>query len=234
MKVITAISDYDKLGKLEEVFIKEGTNFRFSFPGFGSAESAVLELLGLGENRKAVLMGIAHDDGVQRIYSRLERDMNFHRAGSGIAFSVPLNSASRAILKMTANSKTMEANTMSEHSWELVIVISNRGTFETVKKAADRAGARGGTLIHGLGTGAKEAEKFLGISIQPEKDIFLIVCPKEQSGTIMSTILEETGLSKEGSGICFSIPVDATLGLYTVPAAPEPDSGDAEELTYEE
>ncbi|MDR3149482.1 MAG: hypothetical protein LBT88_05660 [Oscillospiraceae bacterium] len=234
MKVITAISDYDKLGKLEDVFTREGTNFRFSFPGFGSAESAVLELLGLGENRKVILMGIAHDDGVQRIYRRLEHDMNFLRAGSGIAFAIPLSSASRAILKMTANSTTTEVNTMSEHTWELVIVISNRGTYETVKKAADLAGARGGTLIQGLGTGAKEAEKFLGISIQPEKDIFLIVCPKVQSGKIMSAILEETGLSKEGSGICFSIPVDSTLGLSAVASAPEDSSAEPEELTYSE
>jgi nitrogen regulatory protein PII len=232
MKVITVISDYDKLSKLEDVFTKEGSNFRFSFSGFGSAESAVLELLGLGENRKVVLMGIAHDDGVRRIYRRLERDLNFLRAGAGIAFTMPLQSAGRAVLKMTAHSKNTEAKTMAEHIWELVIVISDRGTFETVKKAADMAGAGGGTLIHGLGTRAKEAEKFLGISLQPEKDIYLIVCPAEQSGQIMKGVLEEVGLAKEGGGICFSVPVDSALGL-SVSAGPEPACPE-EELTYGE
>ncbi|MDR1605404.1 MAG: P-II family nitrogen regulator [Gracilibacteraceae bacterium] len=229
MKLVTVISDYDKLSKLEDVFTREGTNFRFSFSGFGSAESAVLELLGLGENRKIVLMGIAHDDGVRRIYRRLERDLNFLRAGTGIAFSIPLQSASRAVLKMTAHSKNTEAKTMADPLWELVVVISDRGTFETVKKAADLAGARGGTLIHGLGTRAKEAEKFLGINLQPEKDIFLIVCPAEQSKRIMGTILEEVGLAKEGGGICFSVPVDSALGL-SVNAAEPPLA--EEELTY--
>ena len=102
---------------------------------------------------------------------------------------------------------------MSDAKYELIITIVNRGGFDAVKEAAKAAGARGGTLLHGLGLGGEEAAKFLGISIQPEKDVVLIVVPKEDREKVMQTILETAGILTENRGICFSLPVDSALGL---------------------
>jgi len=75
------------------------------------------------------------------------------------------------------------------------------------------AGATGGTLLHGLGLGSKEAEKFLGITIQPEKDVILILAPQAKKARIMEEITHEAGLNTTGRGICFSLPVNTALGL---------------------
>ena len=43
-------------------------------------------------------------------------------------------------------------------------------------------------MIHARGLGSKEAVKYLGITIQPEKDLILIVAPQEKRHAIMESI----------------------------------------------
>ena len=40
---------------------------------------------------------------------------------------------------------------------------------------ARKAKASGGTIIHAKGTGSKEAEKFMGVTLVPEKEMVFIV-----------------------------------------------------------
>ena len=58
---------------------------------------------------------------------------------------------------------------------ELIICIVNTGFTDVVMDAAKEAGARGGTVVHGRGTANKEAEEFFGISVQPDKEMVMIL-----------------------------------------------------------
>ena len=62
--------------------------------------------------------------------------------------------------------------------------------------AAKAAGASGGTLIHAR-PGLEGAEKYLGITVQPEKELVLILAPQEKRHAIMERITAETGLNTE-------------------------------------
>ena len=106
---------------------------------------------------------------------------------------------------------------MTENKYELIMTIVTSGYSATVKNAAIGAGARGGTLIHALGLGGEEAQKFLGIAIQPEKEIILNVVTREQKNDVMRAISEAVGINTEGRGIIFSLPVDAAFGLGGIP-----------------
>ena len=105
----------------------------------------------------------------------------------------------------------------NRHEHELIVTIITKGCFAEVKAAANSAGARGGTLIHALGMGGEEAQKFLGISIQPEKDIILIVVRREEKNKVMKAIAEAAGINTQGKGIIFSLPVDSAIGLSEIP-----------------
>ena len=59
--------------------------------------------------------------------------------------------------------------------FECILCIVNSGFSDAAMDAAKQFGARGGTVVHGRGTVSKEAEKFFNISIQPEKDIVIII-----------------------------------------------------------
>lgn len=219
MKAVFIIVDYSLGSKLETVLKKEHVHFKLVTHGFGSADSSLLEYLGLGENKKSVFISLLRSESVNQLYKILEKDMNLSRAGTGIAFTVPVTSISAAITKMFPNgiintpTITEEANMPEEAKYELIITIVNRGYFDTVKNAAKSAGARGGTMIHGLGIGGEEASKFLGINIQPEKDIIFIVVNRDDKQTVLQKIVEQAGILTESRGVCFTLPVDSAHGL---------------------
>lgn len=97
--------------------------------------------------------------------------------------------------------------------FDLIITIVNRGFDDVVINAARRAGATGGTVLHARGAGVHEAEKFFGISIQPEKDVIIILAERQHKKQIMHAIRDEAGLNKEGRGLSFSLPVDDVCGI---------------------
>ena len=80
---------------------------------------------------------------------------------------------------------------------------------------AKNAGAGGGTLINGRSIYQTNSKRqFLGFSIEPEKDVILIVTDEDKKNDIMNAIVKETGLKTEGGGIIFSLPITEAVGLY--------------------
>ena len=61
--------------------------------------------------------------------------------------------------------------------YEMITCIVNAGFSDVVMDAAKAAGAGGGTVIHGRGTADKEAEQYFKITVQPEKDIVMLIVP---------------------------------------------------------
>lgn len=96
--------------------------------------------------------------------------------------------------------------------YDMLLVVVNRGFADVVMDAAKSKGARGGTIFKALGT-AGDAEKFFHISIQPEKDVVMIVVKREMRHEIMEEITVKAGIKTPGQGIMFSIPVIDTIGF---------------------
>lgn len=102
---------------------------------------------------------------------------------------------------------------MCENEYKLIITIVNLGFADDVMFAAKKAGAFGGTVLNARGTGAQEQKRFFGTVIEPEKEMVLIVAERDMCAAIMERIGRDAGLSHDGMGICFSLPVDAAIGL---------------------
>ena len=94
--------------------------------------------------------------------------------------------------------------------YELVVCIVNAGYSENVMEAARAAGARGGTIIRGRGSANPEAEEFFNISIQPEKEVVLVLVKAADKDEVLKSVYKNCGLSTEGLGIVFSLPVSKT------------------------
>lgn len=237
MKALFIIAEYTLHEKINKILSKVDVPFKIVAHGNGTADSKILDYLGLGDNKKIVFIGIINDNDTERLYKVLEYHLSLSRAGRGIAFTVPLSGASATLVKIyeaqalankscetnlenekmqlnnVSNDSKGENEKMDSYQHELIITIVSRGSFAIVREAAKSAGARGGTLIHGLGIGGEEAAKFLGIMIQPEKDIILIVVNKEDKASVMKSILASVGMITEHKGVCFSVPVDSAFGL---------------------
>ena len=97
--------------------------------------------------------------------------------------------------------------------YEMIFVIANEGYSDMIMDAARGAGAKGGTVIKGRGTGAENTEKFLGFSIAKEKEIHLLVTPAQGRNHIMKAIMEKAGLESKAQAMVFSLPVSHAIGL---------------------
>ncbi len=107
---------------------------------------------------------------------------------------------------------------------EVIFCIVNAGFSDAVMDAAKEFGARGGTVIHARGTASLEAEKLFGITVQPEKEIVMILVQKEIKNDILHALYKAVGLNTPGQGIAFSMPVDATVGLAEPPKTKKADA----------
>ena len=218
LRAVFSIVDYSKGDLIAEIYKKQNVPVFFATHGNGAAPSAVLELLGFGENKKSIMISILDLPQSEQVFAAVEEKMNISKPGKGIMFSVPLTGATAFLAGLTDSGATDATQKgrdfeMAQHEFELIITIVTKGYSQDVKAAANAAGARGGTLIHALGMGSEEAQKFLGITIQPEKDLILNVVRREEKTTIMKAIAEASGINTKGRGIIFSLPVDAAMGL---------------------
>ncbi len=100
-------------------------------------------------------------------------------------------------------------------NYECVIAIVNHGYSDLVMEAAKRSGAKGGTILAGRGTGNKDIQDFFGVTVTPEKDIVLILVPKEIRDQVIASINEGAGMSTKGMGVAFSLPVGDVVGIDT-------------------
>lgn len=185
--------------------------------GDGTANSAILDYLGMEASEKAVCFAFVTWDTWKRLRKELYHQMNIDIPGRGIAFLIPLSSigGKKALNYLTAGQNVMieEESSLKDTDFELLVTIANAGHIETIMDAARSARAPGGTVIHAKGTGAEHARRFLGISLAEEKEMIFIVVKTGQKNEIMRAIMEQAGAGSPAGGIIFSLPVTSTAGL---------------------
>lgn len=185
--------------------------------GTGTASSEVLDYFGLDGSDKSVLFHVVTDEKWKEAKRQLRRRMNIDIPGIGIAFLVPLSSIGgmKAVRYLTAGQDYVkgEESTLKDTKYELLVTISNQGYTETIMDAARKVHAAGGTVIHAKGTGSHLAEKFMGVTLVPEKEMIFIVVRSSQKNEIMQAIMDEAGTGTKAGAVVFSLPVTDTAGM---------------------
>src|SRR5690606_34817246 len=97
--------------------------------------------------------------------------------------------------------------------FQLIVTIVNSGDSSRVVKAASKAGAEGGTIINGRGTGVNEQQKFMNFTIDPEKDVVLTLVPSSYAEQVVESIEQAVDLNAPGKGIAFLIDVEKVFGV---------------------
>ena len=111
--------------------------------------------------------------------------------------------------------KTTASKPEKEISQDLIIAVINRGFSDYVVSAARDAGATGATIMYGRGT-ADVDKQVMGISLQPEREIVIILVNSNEKRKIMQAIADRTSIMEEGRSLCFSLPVSSVYGLKRV------------------
>lgn len=94
-----------------------------------------------------------------------------------------------------------------------ILCIVNDGFSTEVMDAAKKCGARGGTVLHGRGTASKDAEKIFNISIQPEKEVVVILVNENIKKNVLNELYNAVGPNTPAQGFVFALPVDEVAGI---------------------
>ena len=183
--------------------------------GRGTAVQSMLDLLGIESTEKRVLFSIADEEKTKSFFKELKHRLFIGVPGHGIVMAVPIKSIGGGKTLSYLNGGQQNAKYQPElnYAYELIVIIANEGRTDLVMNAAREAGATGGTVLHGKGTGDPETQKFLNVSLAHEKEVILIVAKSAQKSEIMRSILRSAGPSSEAGAITFSLPISEVAGF---------------------
>ena len=102
------------------------------------------------------------------------------------------------------------------NNFECIVTIVDGGYSEYVIDASKEAGAKGATIINGRGSTPKESDNFYKLNIQPDKQIVLILCKKEQTKAIVESISKKAGMNTKVHALSFVLPVEDAIGMAEI------------------
>ena len=217
LSLLVTITSRNLTKKFVDFYNEAGLPVSFITLGSGTASSEVLDYFGLDGSEKSVLFHVVTDETWKAVKRQLRQKIGIDIPGIGIAFLVPLSSigGGKALRYLTAGQdfEKGEESTLKDTKYELLVTIANQGHTETVMDAARKVHAAGGTVIHAKGTGGHLAEKFMGVTLVPEKEMIFIVVRKDQKNNIMQAIMDAAGTGTKAGAIVFSLPVTDTAGM---------------------
>ena len=218
LNMVMAIVNRDRHEAMEDVIHGLKLPLAMTLYARGTARDEHLSLYGLAATEKALVFTVADGEQTKKLMRAARLRMFIDIPGNGIMMSVPLKSVGggKTMAYLTDNKTVTGEKPDMNTTHELICVIINEGCSDMVMAAARPAGATGGTVLSGKGTGARESEKFLGISLANEKDVVMIVAEKAKKSAIMKAIMEKAGPGTDAAAICFSLPVTAVEGLRRI------------------
>lgn len=109
--------------------------------------------------------------------------------------------------------ETMADTTARSKALKMIIAVVQRGHADVPVSAAIKAGAPAATVCFGRGQGMRERLGPLGIAIQPEKEIILIVLEEWLCDQVLNAMVKAGRLDQPGVGFVFIVPVDRSVGF---------------------
>ena len=215
--VMVTITNRKLTKKFSAFYQENGVDVSVITVGNGTAASEILDYFGLDGSEKSVLFQVVTGEKWKELKYGLQRKMQIDVPGIGIAFVVPISSmgGKKALNYLTDGQNFIkgEESSLKDTKYELLVVIANQGYTDLIMDAAREVHATGGTVIHAKGTGTQHAEKFLGVTLVPEKEVVFIVVRKEQKNDIMRAVMDKAGLESKARSVIFSLPVTDTAGM---------------------
>ncbi len=208
--------------KAATLLLKNNVPIQYKISGIGTATSEMMDLLGLGTAEKTIIASILPKSVANETLAQLDDTLEeLERKNRGIAFTLPICGLNKLLLRMmgaleeqaAGKSERKEGLVMTEGTYALITVIVNQGYSEEVMNAARGAGARGGTVIHSRRISDEKISASMGLGLQEEREMILIVADESRKVQIMQAVGTQCGVHSEAKGIVLALPIDQVIGL---------------------
>lgn len=181
--------------------------------GKGTVNNATLNILGIKSQKNEVITVLVKKENAFDLLNFFEKHLELSKPGNGIAYSASVQTAKQLIEKKEISE--METKNIKEQGmYKKISIIVNRGMADDVMDIARKSGITGGTVLHGRGVNTEIRARFLGMEIEPEKELVMILLPNELVENLVENIHKELHLDKPGNGILFVESVIEARGLY--------------------
>lgn len=208
-QVLTLIIQNEQVGAANKI-IKSLNLASSKVLARGTVSSGLLLKLGITSDRRTMLSTHGTSENISEALSRLTKSLRIDKPGNGIAYItnayIPCDNEQAGGLNQ---SKDIEEKSM----FVKITVVVDRGKAQDVMSLARAKGAKGGTIIHGRGSGEKEIHKIFGIEVEEEKELVFILVPKDLSEAITAELVEKLELNQQNKGILFIEDVVSVVGL---------------------
>jgi hypothetical protein len=108
MKLLISIVPKNLTDDLAALIAENQIDFQTTVPGNGTATSDILEYLSLDPIEKDVVFSLVEDADIPVIFGRMVSDFDFLKKGMGVAFTISLDSISKAGHDLLKNVKEEE------------------------------------------------------------------------------------------------------------------------------
>ena len=197
LRLIVTIVERGKGNKVRRLYQEHQVFTHIHCEGVGTATSEILDILGIGSSEKDVLFSLTPQSTARALFRKLSDELHGTMRTRGIAFILPMDAVSNLlsaiILVKTKLEKENGGDDVPQTKNSLILAIINRGTTGAVMETAKKAGARGGTILKARWSGDEQLDRSFGEAWQTEKELLLIVSPKELRGPILDDIHAQHG-----------------------------------------
>lgn len=209
LEMLVVIVEQNKASKVLHLADEKGVTASVAMLSRGTASRTIFDYLGLNDKKKAVLMLFGKTEEIMDLADYLVEKLEMDKPNHGIAY---IESAFN-VFGTEDNANGSENIKRGENMYNAIYTIVEKGNADDVIEAAQKAGSRGGTVMHARGSGSEEARKVFNMLIEPEKEIVLIISEEAKTKDIVESIRKETGIEEQGKGIIFITNVAQTYGL---------------------
>ncbi|WP_368504407.1 P-II family nitrogen regulator [Alkalihalophilus sp. As8PL] len=176
------------------------------------------------EFEKELILTIAKKQVMDQIVHAVVQTGKLNESGKGIGFTIDLKKVT-GIAHLLDDPEEAD-QVMGEEDedimpkedipFDLIVTIVKKGSANQVIDSSLEAGAEGGTILNGRGSGIHEKASLLNIPIEPEKEVVLTLIHQKKTKEVLQAIETGVGLNQSGKGIAFVIEVDKVVGINHV------------------
>jgi len=229
-KFLLTIVSKGKASKITQATKKAGSKGATVLYGIGTGIHEQASFMGIRiEPEKEIILTLVPTDQLETILTAIVKEGNMDKPGTGIGLVIETTHIAGIahllgvpIMQGThdgesiPDQKELENKMDNKVLYDLIVTVVNKGFSEIVVEATKKAGAEGGTILFGRGTGIHEQAKLFSIPIEPEKELVLTLIDRKKTSDVLEAIMVDAELNKPGKGISFVLPVDRTVGINHV------------------
>lgn len=217
--LLITILERGKGRQMRKILNQHQVSCHMEFTGAGTATNEMLDVLGLNNKEKDILISLGTRKAVTSLTGAIDAGVWEISRSRGLMMQLHLSALNNLISAALIHSAEEipeiqnEEKMKNEFDHSLILLAVRQGYTDAVMQTARKAGATGGTVIRSHLTGSEQFEENFGITMDPEKEIIAILTPNSLRDSILESVNEHYGIRTPAQTILCALPVDKAFKI---------------------